>query len=98
MQNPTAENVSVFGVFLVRIFPHSDLTRRDTSIHFESRKIRTRKTPNTDTFHALSVVIKLQCDRYFQFFFFSSFEYFVLKSLKRFAISFFWIFVTEAWE
>ena len=32
--------VSIFGVFLVRIFPHSDWIRRN-------------KTPNTDTFHAM---------------------------------------------
>ena len=32
--------VSIFGVFLVRIFPHSDW-------------IRTSKTPNTDTFYAV---------------------------------------------
>ena len=35
--------MSIFGVFLVRIFPHSDW-------------IRTRKTPNTDTFHAVLVL------------------------------------------
>ena len=33
--------MSVFGVILVRFFPHSD-------------RIRTRITPNTDTFHAVS--------------------------------------------
>ena len=42
----TAWKVSVFGVFLVRIFPHVDW-------------IRTTKTPNTDTFHA--VRIKQHC-------------------------------------
>ena len=36
----TAWKMSVFGVFLVRIFPHSDW-------------IRTRESPNTDTFHAV---------------------------------------------
>ena len=36
----TAWKVSVFGDFLVLIFPHSDLTRA-------------RKTPNTDTFYAV---------------------------------------------
>ena len=35
--------MSIFGVFLVRIFPHSDW-------------IRTRKTPNMDTFHAVLVL------------------------------------------
>ena len=54
----TAWKVSVFGVFLVRIFPHSDWIRRDVSllIYFECRKIRTRKTPNADTFHAVDVI------------------------------------------
>ena len=60
----TACKVSVFGVFLVRVFPHSDWMRRvslhtqcesSVSLHIQSEygKIRTRKTPNTDTFHAL---------------------------------------------
>ena len=35
--------MSVFGVFLVRIFPHSDW-------------MRTTITPNTDTFHAVTVI------------------------------------------
>ena len=47
----TAGKVSVFGVFLVRIFRHSGWIRRD--IWFECEKIRTRKTPNTDTFDTL---------------------------------------------
>ena len=38
----TAWKVSVFGVFLVRI-------------QFKCGKIRTRKTPNTDTFHAVFI-------------------------------------------
>ena len=41
-----AWKVSVFGVILVRIFPHSDWTPR---IQTECGKIRTRITPNTDT-------------------------------------------------
>ena len=45
----TVWKVSVFGVFLVRIFPHSDWIRRDTE--------RYGKTPNTDTFHAVSLSI-----------------------------------------
>ena len=39
----TAWKVSIFGVILVLIFPHSDWIR----------KVMTRITPNTDTFHAL---------------------------------------------
>ena len=42
--------MSVFGNFLVRIFLHSDC------IHSECRKIRTRKTPNTGTIHAVSAI------------------------------------------
>ena len=39
--------MSVFGVFLVHILLHSDW-------------IRTRKTPNTDTFHTMSIFITLR--------------------------------------
>ena len=45
----TAWKATVFGVFLVRIFPHSDWTR-------------TRKAPDMDIFHAVDVsseIIKL---------------------------------------
>ena len=41
----------VFGVFLVRIFPHSDWIQRD--IQSKCEKTRTRITPNTDTFRAV---------------------------------------------
>ena len=54
--------VSVFEVFLVCIFPHADWIRRDTGylrIVSECRKIRTRKTPNTDTFHAVLVLLEI---------------------------------------
>ena len=58
----TAWKVFVFGVFLVRIFPHSYWIRRYTErysvflcIQSESGKIRTKKTPNTDTFYALNI-------------------------------------------
>ena len=44
--------MSVFGVFLFSIFLHSDKMRRD--IQSKCGKIRTRKTPNTDTFHAVT--------------------------------------------
>ena len=49
----TARKVSIFGVIQVRIFPHSDWTRRDTEsdIQSECGKIRTRITPNTDVFY-----------------------------------------------
>ena len=42
--------VSVFGVFLVRIFQH---------IQSKCRKIWTRETPNTDPFHAVILTINL---------------------------------------
>ena len=51
------KKVSVFGVILVRIFPHSEWIFR---IQSECRKIRTRITPNTDTFYAVST--KLSCE------------------------------------
>ena len=40
----SARKVSVFGVILVRIFPHSDWIRT------ECGKMRTRKTPNANIF------------------------------------------------
>ena len=48
--------VSVFGVFLVRIFPYHSV-----SLHIQSEceKLRTRKTPNTDTFHAAFIFQRL---------------------------------------
>ena len=53
--NFTAWKVYVFGVFLVRIFPYSDWIQRDTPhlspFSRNAGKIRTRKNPNTDTFH-----------------------------------------------
>ena len=56
----TEWKVSVFGVFLVRISPHSNWIRRvSLRIWSECGKIRTRKTPNTDTFRAVFLVSKL---------------------------------------
>ena len=55
-KNYTAWKVSVFGVFLVHIFPHSDWIQRDTpclSLQSQCRKIRIRKTLNTNTFYAV---------------------------------------------
>ena len=51
--NYTASKLSVLGIFLVHIFPHSDGIRRDTRIQSECGKIRTRKTPNRDAFQAV---------------------------------------------
>ena len=50
----TAWKVSVFGVIHVRIFPHSNWIR-EVSLRIQSEygKIRTRITPNTDTFHTV---------------------------------------------
>ena len=50
---PLRKKVSVFGVILVLIFPHSDWIRRDTRIQSECGKMRTRIPPNTDTFYAV---------------------------------------------
>ena len=47
----TVWKVSVFKVSPVCIFLDSDWIRRDTQS--ECRKIQTRKTPNTDIFHAV---------------------------------------------
>ena len=63
----TACKLYVFGVILVHIFPHSDWIRRDTeylsvfspiSVRIQSYcgKIRTRRTPNTDTFYPVNLV------------------------------------------
>ena len=48
----TAWKVSVFGVFLVRILPHLDwICISPYSV--QMRKIRTRRIPNTNTFHTV---------------------------------------------
>ena len=58
--------MSVFGVILVCIFPHSDWIRRDisrrVSLRIQSKygKIQTRITPNMDTFHAVNVYSKVR--------------------------------------
>ena len=49
----TAYKVPVFRVILVRVFPHSD--RASLHIQSENGKMRTRITPNTDTFHVVSL-------------------------------------------
>ena len=50
----TTWKVPVFGVILVRIFPHLDW-------------IRTRITPNTDTFYAVNVIGRTRIFNYSQF-------------------------------
>ena len=50
--NSTVWKASVFGVFLVRVFLHSDWIRKDTP-YLSIRKIRTRKNPNKDSFHVV---------------------------------------------
>ena len=57
----TAWKVSVFGVFLIHIFPHSDWVLRHSfhlSVFCRNDQIRAqiRKTPNTDTFPAVCVL------------------------------------------
>ena len=54
-KNDTAWKVSVFCVILVPIFPHRlNTVRYSVSLRIQSEcgKIRTRTTPNTDTFYA----------------------------------------------
>ena len=56
MTPTTGWKVSVFGVILVRIFPHSDW------IQFEYGKIWMRITPNTNTFYAVNLYVRTnQC-------------------------------------
>ena len=52
----TARKVSVFGVSLVRIFPHWDWIQRSLCIQSECGKMRIRKFPNKDTFQEVLVV------------------------------------------
>ena len=47
--------MSVFEVILVRIFQHSERWGETLRIQSECEKIRTRITPNTDTFYAVYV-------------------------------------------
>ena len=65
--------VSEYGDFLVCIFPYSPVFGLNTENYRENLriqsiygKIRTRKTPNTDTFHALLLTRK--CQKVWQFF------------------------------
>ena len=57
----TAWKISVFRVFLVRIFQHLGLNTERYSvsplIQSECWKIRTKKTQNTDTFQAVRIVM-----------------------------------------
>ena len=57
-QNQTAWKVSVFGIILVRIIPHSDWIEVSHRIQPECRKMRTRIAPNTDTFYAVLVLLR----------------------------------------
>ena len=43
----------VFGVILIRIFPHLDLIWTDTPYQSECGKIRIRIAPNTNTCHSV---------------------------------------------
>ena len=60
----TSSKVSVFGVILVHIFPHSEYglntERHGVSLSIQSKcgKMRTRITPNTDTFHAVCLYLR----------------------------------------
>ena len=51
----SAWKVSVLGVILAHIFLHLGWIRSDTCIHSKCGKMRTRITPNTDTFYAVIV-------------------------------------------
>ena len=61
-----AWKVSLFGVFLVRIFLHlSWIWRESVSLRIQSEygKIQTRKTSNTDTFQAANI-LEICCSIY----------------------------------
>ena len=55
----TVQKMSIFGLFIGAYFPVFGLNTERCSvslhIHFECEKIRTRKTPNTDTFHTVAM-------------------------------------------
>ena len=57
MKFSIARKVSKYGVFLVRIFPHSDWIQRETPYLSVFRpnagKYGPEKTPQLDTFHAV---------------------------------------------
>ena len=61
MRSVTRRKVSVFGVFLVPYFAAFVLNteRYGVSLRIwsECGQIRTRKTPTTDTFHAVNVTV-----------------------------------------
>ena len=59
LMNHTTWKMSIFGVFLVGIFPHSDWIQNSVSLCIQSEcgKTQTRKTPSTDTFHAVLILI-----------------------------------------
>ena len=57
----TVWKVFIFGVFLVHIFPHLGIIQRysiSLCFQFKCGKIRTRKSPKTDTSHAVDVTKK----------------------------------------
>ena len=69
--NYTVRKVSLFGVILVRIFPHSDW-------------IRTRITPNTDTFYAaLNITIRYEFKNYIEYFTENFCDYYCLNIIMN---------------
>ena len=54
----TAWKVSVFGVFLVRIFPHSDWIRRDTANAAKSVQIRENTDQKNSEYGYFSHIVK----------------------------------------
>ena len=76
--------MSLFGVILVLIFPHLDWIRS------ECRKMRTRITPNTDTFYAVQIkCVQLNFYKYTFFYYFDFFPLFKFiiytATLRRFS-------------
>ena len=60
----TAWKVSVFGVSLLRIFPHSDWIRYLSVFSPNAGKYGPEKTPCLDTFHVVPYIIVKQNNRY----------------------------------
>ena len=78
----TTGKVTVFGDFLVRVFPHSDwIGRYQEYTESKCGKMQTRETPNTDNFYEVKFTIsRLQ---FFILFFNNSIDFSLLHLIKK---------------
>ena len=85
----TAWKESVFGVFLVRIFPHSDWIRKGTSFRIQSKcgKIQTKKYPGRDTFYAVRILMLFLLQMYIDEHLWWNFLQKYLTALSRYLFS-----------